>query len=167
MHLPLLLVNKQLYNCHLLILSKKLHNNHFCHLQRTRKLRNSHFCRLQRTRKQHNCHLLILRQKAPKDKEASPVKVMPPPPSHMTNPPPSPPYDTIHQDLALYKTTTHSNPMDQFFEAMKNLKSTPGTSSVMYALTQHAKRYMRACEIESYEEDGDVYNRENTISETT
>jgi hypothetical protein len=99
--------------------------------------------------------------KAPKDKKASPVKVMPPPPSHTTNAPLSSPYDTIHQDLGLYKTMTRSDPMDQFFEAMKNLKSPLGTTFVMSAPAQHAEMYMRACKIESYEEDGEVYNQEN------
>jgi hypothetical protein len=76
----------------------------------------------------------------------------------MTNPPPSSHYDTIHQDLGLYKTMTRSNPTDQFFEAMKNLKNPSGTSSTMSALAQHRETYMRACKIESYEEDGEVYN---------
>jgi hypothetical protein len=40
---------------------------------------------------------------APKDKEASS------------------PYDPIQEDLALYKTKTRSDPMDQFFVAIKNL----------------------------------------------
>jgi hypothetical protein len=48
--------------------------------------------------------------------------------------------------------------MDQFFAAMKNLNSRPGTSSAMSAPAQHAETYMRAYEIESYEEDGEVYN---------
>jgi hypothetical protein len=39
---------------------------------------------------------------APKDKEASHVQVMPPPSSS----------DTIHEDLALYKTKTHLDPID-------------------------------------------------------
>jgi hypothetical protein len=95
---------------------------------------------------------------APKDKEASPVQVMPPPPSRMTNPPSSYPYDTIHKDLALYKTKTHSDPIDQFFAVMKNLKSPPGTSSAMSGLEQHVETYMRTCKIESDEEDGEVYN---------
>jgi hypothetical protein len=95
---------------------------------------------------------------APKDKEASPIQVMPLPPSRMTNPPLSSPYDTIHDDLALYKTMTHLNPTDQFFAAMKNLKSPPGTSFAMSEPAQHAKTYMRACKIESYKEDGEVYN---------
>jgi hypothetical protein len=72
--------------------------------------------------------------------------------------PSSSPYDTIHKDLALYKTKTHSDPTDQFFAAMKNLKSLPRTSSTMFGLAQHAATYMRACEIVSYEEDGEVYN---------
>jgi hypothetical protein len=86
----------------------------------------------------------------PKDKEASPVQGMPSPSSSL--------YDTIHEDLALYKTKLHSDPMDQFFAAMRNLKSPTETSSAMSALAQHAESYMRACKIESYEEDGEVYN---------
>jgi hypothetical protein len=78
-------------------------------------------------------------------------------------PPSSSPYDTIHEDLALYKTKTHSDLMDQFFVAMKNLKSPPGTSSAMSAPTHHAETYMRACKIESYEEDGEVYNRDKLL----
>jgi hypothetical protein len=66
-------------------------------------------------------------------------------------------YDIIHEDLALYKTKTHSDPMDQFFVAMRNLKSLPGTSSAMSRLAWHVETYMRACEIESYEEYGEVY----------
>jgi hypothetical protein len=81
----------------------------------------------------------------------------------MTNPPSSSPYDTIHEDLDLYKTKTHSNPTYQFFTAMKNLKSPPGTSSVMSGSAQHAETYMRACEIKSYEEDGEVYNRDKLL----
>jgi hypothetical protein len=53
--------------------------------------------------------------------------------------------------------------MDQFFAAMRNLKSPLGTSSAMFALAQHAKAYMRACEIESYKEDGEVYNQEKLL----
>jgi hypothetical protein len=83
---------------------------------------------------------------------------MPPPPSRMTNPPPSSPYDTIHEDLAIYKTMTRSNPIDHFFATMKSLKSPPGTSSAMSGVAHHVETYMRACEIESYEEDGEVYN---------
>jgi hypothetical protein len=77
---------------------------------------------------------------APKDKEASPIQGMPPPSS--------PPYDTIHEDLALYKTKPRSDPTYQFFVAMRKLKSPVGTSSAMSALAQHAKTYMRACKIE-------------------
>jgi hypothetical protein len=54
----------------------------------------------------------------------------------------------------MYKTKRHSDPTDQFFAAMRNLKSQVGTSSAMSALTQHM--YMRARKIESYEEDGEV-----------
>jgi hypothetical protein len=87
---------------------------------------------------------------ATKDKEASLVKGMPPPSSS--------PYDTIHDNLALCKTRPHSDPTNQFFTAMRNLNSLPGTSSAMFALAQHAETYLRACEIESHEEDGEVYN---------
>jgi hypothetical protein len=74
------------------------------------------------------------------------------------SPPSSSPYDTIHEDLALYKTKNRLDPTDQFFVAMKNLKSPLETSSVMSGPAQHAGMYMRAYEIESYEEDGEVYN---------
>jgi hypothetical protein len=96
-----------------------------------------------------------------KDKEASPVKVMPSPPSHTINPPPSSPYDTIHQDLGLYKTMTHLDPTYQFFKAMKNLKSPPETN--MSVPAQHVETYMRTQKIELYEEDGEVYNREKLL----
>jgi hypothetical protein len=43
------------------------------------------------------------------------------------------------------------------------LKSLVGTSSAMSAPVQHAYMYMRACKIESYEEDGKVYNREKLL----
>jgi hypothetical protein len=46
---------------------------------------------------------------------------------------------------------------------MKNLKSWPGTSSTMSTPAQHAETYMRACQIESYEEDGEVYNRDKLL----
>jgi hypothetical protein len=46
---------------------------------------------------------------------------------------------------------------------MRNLKSLSGTSSAMSAPARHADTYMRACEIESYEEDGEVYNREKLL----
>jgi hypothetical protein len=92
---------------------------------------------------------------ATKDKEASPVQGMPPPLSS--------PYDTIHEDLALYKTKPHLDPTDQFFAAMRNLKSPLGTSYVMYTPAQHAKTYLRASEIKSYEEDGEVYNWEKLL----
>jgi hypothetical protein len=93
--------------------------------------------------------------KATKDKEASPIQGM--------SPPSSSPYDTIHEDLALYKIKPRSDPTDKFFVAMRNLKSPPGTSSAMSASAQHAKTYLRACKIESHEEDGEVYNREKLL----
>jgi hypothetical protein len=88
--------------------------------------------------------------KALKDMEASPVQVM--------SPPLSSPYDRIHEDLPLYKTKTRSDPTDQFFAAIKNLKSPLETSFAMSRPAQHVETYMRAYEIESYEEDGEVYN---------
>jgi hypothetical protein len=62
-------------------------------------------------------------------------------------PPSSSPYDTIHEDLALYKTKLRSDPTDQFFAATRNLKSPPGTSSTMSILAQHAETYMRALKL--------------------
>jgi hypothetical protein len=73
-------------------------------------------------------------------------------------PPSSSPYDTIHEDLALYKIKPRSDPMDQFFVTMRNQKSPLGTTSEMFARAHHAETYLRACEIESYKEDGEVYN---------
>jgi hypothetical protein len=92
---------------------------------------------------------------APKDKEASPIQGMP-----LSS---SSPYDTIHKDLALYKTKPHSDPTDQFFVAMRNLRSLMGTSSTMSAPTQHVEMYMRACEMKSYKEDGEVYKRDKLL----
>jgi hypothetical protein len=69
--------------------------------------------------------------------------------------------DTIHKDLALYKTKPHLDPTDQFFAAMTNLKSPLGTSSAMSAPAQHAETYMRACKFEWYEENDEVYNETN------
>jgi hypothetical protein len=46
---------------------------------------------------------------------------------------------------------------------MKNLKSPLGTSSAMSEPAQHAETYMRACEIESYDEDGEVSNRDKLL----
>jgi hypothetical protein len=54
------------------------------------------------------------------------------------------PYDTIHEDLALYKTKPRSDPTGQFFVIMRNLKSPLGTSSAMFAPAQHAETYLRA-----------------------
>jgi hypothetical protein len=66
--------------------------------------------------------------------------------------PPSSPYNTIHQELGLYKPNTHSDPTNKFFEAMKKQKmSTPA---------QQAKSYPTASKIDSYEEDCKVYDRE-------
>jgi hypothetical protein len=51
----------------------------------------------------------------------------------------SSPYNTIHEDLALYKTKPRSDPTDKFFAAMRNLKSPQGMSSAMTTPTQHEK----------------------------
>jgi hypothetical protein len=58
----------------------------------------------------------------------------------------------------MYKTKPRSDPTNQFFAAMRNFKSPVGTSSTMSTPAQHAVTYMRACEIESYKEDDEVYN---------
>jgi hypothetical protein len=92
---------------------------------------------------------------APKDNEASPIQGMPRPASS--------PHDTIHEDLGLYKTKPRSDPTDHFFAAMRNLKSPMGISSTMSPPAQRVDMYMRACKIESYEEDGEVYNREKLL----
>jgi hypothetical protein len=47
--------------------------------------------------------------------------------------------------------------------AMRNLKSLPGTSSAMSAPTQRVETYMRPGEIQSYEEDGEGYNRDELL----
>jgi hypothetical protein len=112
-------------------------------------------------------------QSSPKDKKAP---QLPPPPTETESPKDkeapsvqgkplssSSPYDTIHEDLAFYKTKPCSNPMDQFFAIMRNLKIPTGTSSAMSAPAQHAKMYMRPYKIESYEEDGEVYNRDKLL----
>jgi hypothetical protein len=52
---------------------------------------------------------------------------------------------------------------DQFFAAMRNLKSPMGTSSAMSAPAQHVETYMRACKIVSYKEDGEVYNEDKLL----
>jgi hypothetical protein len=66
---------------------------------------------------------------SPKEKEASllptsPVKVMPQQElGHQEQDlPPSSPYNTIHQELRLYKPNTHSDPTNKFFGAMKKQK---------------------------------------------
>jgi hypothetical protein len=63
---------------------------------------------------------------SPNEKEASPlptssIKVMPQQElGHQEQDlPPSSPYNTIHQELGLYKPNTHSDPTNKFFEVMK------------------------------------------------
>jgi hypothetical protein len=55
----------------------------------------------------------------------------------------------------MYNPSTRSNPMNKFFEVMKKQKM-----STLSALAQQAKSYLTAAEIGSYEEDGEVYDRE-------
>jgi hypothetical protein len=98
---------------------------------------------------------------SPKEKEASPlptslVKVMPQQKlDHQEKDlPSSSPYNTIHQELDIYKSNTHSDPTNKFFELLKRQK--------MYAIdvpTQQTMSYPTASEIDSYEEDGEVYDR--------
>jgi hypothetical protein len=79
---------------------------------------------------------------SPNEKEvstlpSSPVKVMP------------------QQDLGLYNPSTRSDPTNKFFKVMKKQNM-----STLSALAQQAKSYLTAVEIGSYEEDGEVYDRE-------
>jgi hypothetical protein len=97
---------------------------------------------------------------SPKEKEAftlpsSHVKVMPQQDlAHQEQDlPPSSPYNTIHQELDLYNPSTHSDPMNKFFEVMKKQKM-----STLSAPTQQAKSFLMAAEIGSYEEDDEVYD---------
>ena len=106
-----------------------------------------------------------------KDKDAlqppSPVKGMPGPPPKIQKEHPQPSsYKTIHRKLALYEPNTRSDPTDKFFEVMRSIKTTsqPAMSAppqpAMSATAQPAQSYLKACEFESYEEDGEVYDRE-------
>jgi hypothetical protein len=69
-------------------------------------------------------------------------------------PPPSP-YNIIHRELDMYNPSTHSDRMNKLFEVMKKQKM-----STLSAPAQHAKSFLTAAEIGSYEEDGEVYDRE-------
>jgi hypothetical protein len=55
----------------------------------------------------------------------------------------------------MYKPSTRSDPKNKFFEVMKKQKM-----PTLSAPAQQAKSYLMAAEIGSYEEDGEVYNRE-------
>jgi hypothetical protein len=99
---------------------------------------------------------------SPKEKEAStlpssPIKVMPQQDlGHQEQDlSPSSPYNTIHQELDLYNPSTRSYPTNKFFEVMKKQKM-----STLSALAQQAKSFLTVAEIDSYEEDGEVYDRE-------
>jgi hypothetical protein len=79
---------------------------------------------------------------SPNEKEvstlpSSPVKVMP------------------QQDLGLYNPSTRSNPTNKFFKVMKKQNM-----SILSAPAQQAKSYLTVVAIGSYEEDGEVYDRE-------
>jgi hypothetical protein len=69
--------------------------------------------------------------------------------------PPSSPYNTIHRQLDLYNTSTGSDPTNKFFEVMKKQKM-----STLSAPAQQAKSFLTTAEIGSYEEDGEVYDRQ-------
>jgi hypothetical protein len=99
---------------------------------------------------------------SPKKKEAStlpssPIKVMPQLDlGHQEQDLPlSSPCNIIHQELDLYNPNTHSDPTNKSFEAMKKQKM-----STLSAPAQQAKPFLTAAEIGSYEEDGEVYDRE-------
>jgi hypothetical protein len=98
----------------------------------------------------------------PKEKEAStlpssPVKVMPQQDlGHQEHDlPPSSLYNTIHHELDLYNPSTHSNLTNNFFEVMKKQKM-----FTLSAPAQQAKSFLTVVKIGSYEEDGEVYDRE-------
>jgi hypothetical protein len=69
--------------------------------------------------------------------------------------PPSSPYNTNHHELDLYNPSTRSDPTNKFFEVMKKQKM-----STLSAPAQQAKSFLMVAEIGSYEEDGEVYDRE-------
>jgi hypothetical protein len=99
---------------------------------------------------------------SPKEKEAStlpssPVKVMSQQDlGHQEQDlPPSSLYNTIHHELDLYNPSTSSDPTNKFFEVMKKQKM-----STLSAPAQQAKSFLMATKIASYEEDGEVYDRE-------
>jgi hypothetical protein len=69
--------------------------------------------------------------------------------------PPSSPYITIHQELDLYNPSTRSKPMNKFFEIMRKQKM-----STLSTPAQQAKSFLTAAKIGSFEEDGEVYDRE-------
>jgi hypothetical protein len=99
---------------------------------------------------------------SPKEKEASPLptspsKVMPQQElDHQEQDlSPSSPYNTIHQELGLYNPNTRLDPTNKFFEVMKKQKM-----SAISTPAQQAKSYPTTSEIDSYEEDGEVYDRE-------
>jgi hypothetical protein len=99
---------------------------------------------------------------SPKEKEASilpasPVKVMPQQDlGHQEqNLPPSSPCNIIHQELDLYNPSTHSDPTNKLFEVMKKQNM-----STLSAPAQQAKSFLMTAKIGSYEEDGEIYDRE-------
>ena len=65
------------------------------------------------------------------------------------------PYNIIHRELDLYNPSTRLDPTNKFFEVMKKQKM-----STLSGLAQQAKSFLTAAEIGSYEEDGEVYDRE-------
>jgi hypothetical protein len=104
----------------------------------------------------------VLLRSSLKEKEASmlptsPVKVMPQQDlGHQEQDlPPSSPYNTIHRELDLYNPSTHSDPTNKFLEVMKKQKM-----STLSTPAQQAKSFLTAAEIDSYEEDGEVYDRQ-------
>jgi hypothetical protein len=99
---------------------------------------------------------------SPKEKEASmlamsPVKIMPQQDlGHQEQDlPPSSPYNTMHRELDLYNPCTRSDPTNMFFEVMKKQKM-----STLSVPVQQAKSFLMAVEIGSYEEDGEIYDRQ-------
>jgi hypothetical protein len=55
----------------------------------------------------------------------------------------------------MYNPSTHSDPMNKFFEVIKKQKM-----STLFAPAQQAKSFLTAAKIGSYEEDGEIYDQE-------
>jgi hypothetical protein len=102
-------------------------------------------------------HPSSLKEKKASTLPTSPVKVIPQQDlGHQEQDLPlSSPYNIIHQELDLYNSSTRSDPTNKFFKVIKKQKM-----STLSAPVQQVKSFLMAAEISSYEEDGEVYDRE-------